>query len=554
MPYQRRPGQGDASLTYHVGDVPEHFDLAQAEVETAIEKALDAWSEVVDVEFSPTAAARQPNSIDIRFAPIDGVGGILAQAYLPDDVNRGPMAGDIRIDVKEPWEVGNDQGRRAFDFSLVMMHEIGHSLGVDHIDAFGSVMFPRVSPNQSFSVLSSEDVDAALALYAANESGSDDPVEADPNDDSNTDPVDEQPTETERPHWRERWQRWRRWFRIWRQRFAHDHVHTLRQFSDDYHNHGDSNDVNGDKQVSAIDALMIINELNGGGSRQLFVPEGEEAGSFAKIDTNADGFLSAIDALNVINQLSDEASGEAEPTSDEPNDQSETEDDVLIDDPLVEDEPTDEQPELDTEIDPNDDDVDPAPVDDESPQEEPEEEGSVDEDPVNDVPPVDDESDGPVDEAPDEEGDSEDDMVDIDDGPIDDESCTELFVDMIFDRVDENGDGVISQDEVPEGVWDHLVEFTGDENGEITPEEVTAAIEDRFEEAADKWRNHHHHPRLNRLFNRVDANEDEFISEDEVPQRLWERLSQADANEDGQVSMEELHAFRHQHNHRHGRD
>ncbi|HRX81514.1 MAG TPA: hypothetical protein P5307_20735, partial [Pirellulaceae bacterium] len=39
-----------------------------------------------------------------------------------------------------------------------------------------------------------------------------------------------------------------------------------------------------------------------------------------------------------------------------------------------------------------------------------------------------------------------------------------------------------------------------------------------------------------------DADEDGALTVDEVPERLWERISQADANEDGTVTADELAA------------
>lgn len=58
-------------------------------------------------------------------------------------------------------------------------------------------------------------------------------------------------------------------------------------------------DVNADRSVTPIDALLVINRLNSIGSGPL--PEGETA--FPYIDTNADRVVSPIDALLVINYL-----------------------------------------------------------------------------------------------------------------------------------------------------------------------------------------------------------------------------------------------------------
>ena len=132
------PGRGSAELTYYIGKAPSY--LGQARAEAAIERALSTWSDVVDITFTQTPTAGRRDSIDFTFGRIDGSGGTLAQAYLPDDVNSARIAGDVQFDTSETWEVGNGQGTRAFDLLLVAVHEIGHALGLEHSRGVGSVM------------------------------------------------------------------------------------------------------------------------------------------------------------------------------------------------------------------------------------------------------------------------------------------------------------------------------------------------------------------------------------------------------------------------------
>ena len=62
-------------------------------------------------------------------------------------------------------------------------------------------------------------------------------------------------------------------------------------------------DVNGDGEISPLDALLIFNELNKMGSHPMSAPMTGPDGQIWMLDTSGDGYLSALDALLVFNQL-----------------------------------------------------------------------------------------------------------------------------------------------------------------------------------------------------------------------------------------------------------
>ncbi|NXO26866.1 MMP7 protein, partial [Cisticola juncidis] len=128
-------------LTYKI--LSYTSDLPKKKVDDAIKRALMVWSDVTPLRFRRVFLGRA--DIEIRFArrehgdgfPFDGKGGTLAHAFPPGE-GRG---GDAHFDNDEKWsEVNKD-----VNLFLVAAHEFGHSLGLDHSDVRGALMYPIYS-------------------------------------------------------------------------------------------------------------------------------------------------------------------------------------------------------------------------------------------------------------------------------------------------------------------------------------------------------------------------------------------------------------------------
>lgn len=84
-----------------------------------------------------------------------------------------------------------------------------------------------------------------------------------------------------------------------------------------FQNSRNVSDASDDGFVSAIDALLVITEINSRSARQLPTNLADAAGLFGFLDSSGDGFLTALDALLVINLINTRTAAEGEIDLDE---------------------------------------------------------------------------------------------------------------------------------------------------------------------------------------------------------------------------------------------
>ncbi|KAK0414644.1 hypothetical protein QR680_011541 [Steinernema hermaphroditum] len=151
-------------LTYWVGNVPSsHTNLDEIRKEMA--KAFKIWEEVTDISFEEKESLDGRDvDIAVTFEPRDHgdnqpfKSNVLAHAFFP-------LNGDVHFN--------NDHNFRivpAFfeevNLLSVAIHELGHSLGLDHLNKPNSVMFS--TNTYSPITLSPEDISAIQAIYGSN--------------------------------------------------------------------------------------------------------------------------------------------------------------------------------------------------------------------------------------------------------------------------------------------------------------------------------------------------------------------------------------------------
>lgn len=118
--------------------------------------AFAQWTAATNgyLTFQPTSDAKKCDIL-LTTARIDGSGRVLADMMLPPGDDR-QLRG--RFDTGEQWD-------RSIIFKLVLLHELGHAMGLDHITAAGVVAVLNPIYNPSLPKLQPADIARVLEIY-----------------------------------------------------------------------------------------------------------------------------------------------------------------------------------------------------------------------------------------------------------------------------------------------------------------------------------------------------------------------------------------------------
>ncbi|XP_021747214.1 metalloendoproteinase 3-MMP-like [Chenopodium quinoa] len=130
---------------------------------SVVADALNKWAQYSPFTFQEVVEGSQSNLI-FGFAegehgdgqPFDGPGGVLGHSFYPTD-------GRSHYDATENWS--DDPGLYEMDLNSVVLHEIGHLLGLGHSQDQNAVMFPTIGQGMRKRELQQDDVEGIQALY-----------------------------------------------------------------------------------------------------------------------------------------------------------------------------------------------------------------------------------------------------------------------------------------------------------------------------------------------------------------------------------------------------
>ncbi|XP_066922541.1 uncharacterized protein [Clytia hemisphaerica] len=143
-----------------------------------LRKAFDFWSQVTNLIFIeiPESQVGEPgfekNDIEILVSFVtgqhndpywfDGPDGTLAHAFYP--LTNVGLSGDIHFDDDENYTI---QSKDGYNFLWVAVHEIGHSIGLEHSDFDDAVMYPWFTAYDPDLQLSLDDIFGIQSIYGA---------------------------------------------------------------------------------------------------------------------------------------------------------------------------------------------------------------------------------------------------------------------------------------------------------------------------------------------------------------------------------------------------
>ncbi|KAL2349355.1 hypothetical protein Fmac_003355 [Flemingia macrophylla] len=119
------------------------------------------WSNATSLRFSETAWF---DSADVRvsFVVIDGEGGMVGGGY----VNYSGWFGSVYLDSEEEWVVRGESDEGDVDLESLVMHVVGHVLGLGHSFVEEAVMFPIVlSEEKKKTELAYDDLQRIRQIY-----------------------------------------------------------------------------------------------------------------------------------------------------------------------------------------------------------------------------------------------------------------------------------------------------------------------------------------------------------------------------------------------------
>ncbi|MGI9393864.1 MAG: matrixin family metalloprotease [Boseongicola sp.] len=142
----------------------------QGDFDDALQDAFDRWENVAAIDFAYSTSSNV--DVDVIMGSLDGnTVGLASFSYFNTSPLDTIFDASVTLDSNEFWA---PYGGGALDFFSVALHEIGHVLGLGHVDDTSEIMNPFISTD----VLGDGDISGVQFLYGSG--GAEEPPVEDP--------------------------------------------------------------------------------------------------------------------------------------------------------------------------------------------------------------------------------------------------------------------------------------------------------------------------------------------------------------------------------------
>jgi predicted Zn-dependent protease len=145
--------------------------MSVATWQNAVITAAQTWAQYANINFAVIADNGTPSGQgnyqqgdpgmgDIRFGAYAYNANYLGEGFMPPPANNYSIAGDIDFNSAKTFNYG-----ATYDLQTVALHEVGHTLGLDHSTLTSAVMWPAY--NGVKRSLTADDIAGIQAIYGA---------------------------------------------------------------------------------------------------------------------------------------------------------------------------------------------------------------------------------------------------------------------------------------------------------------------------------------------------------------------------------------------------